>query len=197
MIAAWWAGLSLFMKIIWGVTIASTVTFLIQSIMTFIGADAGEAGDFDAGFDDPTDVGGLDSGMNLLTFRNLVNFSLGFGWTIVIFEDTIRSRAWLISLAILVGILLVVAVMYLFKFLSSMQQSGNVNIYQSAKGCTGNVYLTIPEHRSGEGKVQITISNAVREYQAMTEGEKLENGTPVKVVDVIDAQTLLVEKNNG
>ena len=197
MIAVWWAGLSLFMKIIWGVTIAATVTFIIQSIMTFVGADAGEAGDFDTAFDDPSSAGGLDTGMNLLTFRNLVNFALGFGWTIVIFEGTIASKALLITLAIVVGILLVVAVMYLFKFLSSMQQSGNVDVYHSAKGCTGNVYLTIPAHKEGEGKVQITISNSVREFQAMTAGERLENGTPVKVVDVIDAQTLLVEKNNG
>ncbi len=194
MIAIWWAGLSLSMKIIWGITLAATATFIVQSIMTFLGADAG---DFEAALDSSSDFSGLDTGMNLLTFRNLVNFSLGFGWTVVLFEEVIPSRTLLISLAILVGILLVVAVMYLFKFLSSMQQSGNVDVYRSAKGCTGTVYLTVPAHKSGEGKVQISISNAVREYAAVTEGEKLENGTPVKVVEVIDSLTLLVEKNNG
>ena len=197
MIATWWAGLSLFMQIIWGVTIAATLTFIIQSIMTFIGADAGDAGGFDAAFDDPGDLGGIDSGMNLYTFRNLVNFALGFGWTVIIFEGSIRSKALLISLAILIGILLVVAVMFLFKWLSSMQQSGNVDVYRSAKGCTGTVYLTIPAEKQGEGKVQITISNAIREFYAMTEGEKLENGTPIKVVDVINAQTLLVKKDDS
>ena len=45
MIASWWASLSLIMKILWGVTLAASLVFIIQSVLTFIGADMG--GDFD------------------------------------------------------------------------------------------------------------------------------------------------------
>jgi hypothetical protein len=46
--------------------------------------------------------------------------------------------------------------------------------------------------------VQITISGAVREYNAVTESETpLKTGTPVRVVDAINANTVLVEENNS
>ena len=87
--------------------------------------------------------------------------------------------------------------MYLFKWLAGMQQSGNINLQKSAAGCEGKVYLTIPALRGGAGKVQITINGAVREYDAVTESEEpLKTGASIRVVDVIDASTLLVEETN-
>ena len=64
MIASWWASLSLIMKILWGVTLAASLVFIIQSVLTFIGADMG--GDFDTDFDTGADFSADgDSGMNL------------------------------------------------------------------------------------------------------------------------------------
>ncbi|MBO4716223.1 MAG: hypothetical protein J5672_09045, partial [Verrucomicrobia bacterium] len=54
----WWTSLSLFMKILWVITLTASLIFIIQSVMTFIGADAGDGGidaDFDGG-DIPTDM---------------------------------------------------------------------------------------------------------------------------------------------
>ena len=85
--------------------------------------------------------------------------------------------------------------MYMFKWLSKMQQSGNINIFQSAAGCNGKVYLTIPAERKGTGKVQISINESIREYDALTDSEtELKTGTAIKVVEVIDSSTLLVEE---
>ena len=83
--------------------------------------------------------------------------------------------------------------MLLFKWLSGMQEAGNINVFKSAVGCEGKVYLTIPGERSGSGKVQITINGAVREYEAVTDGPKLATGAAVKVVEVISTDTMLVE----
>ena len=74
-----------------------------------------------------------------------------------------------------------------------MQQAGNINVFTSAVGCEGKVYLTIPGERAGAGKVQITINNSVREYDALTDGDTLKTGTRIHVTEVIDADTLLVE----
>ena len=202
MIAEWWTSLSVLLKILWGITLASSLVFIIETIMTFIGADAGDTGldGVDTDFDGPDNaMDGVDgtSGMNLYTFRNFVNFFLGFGWTSVLLYEQIASKALLFTLAFLVGVVLVAIVMYLFKWLSTMQQSGNINVWKSAVGCHGKVYLTIPGERAGVGKVQITINNAVREYDALTDGETLRTGAAVKVVEVIDASTLLVEEMNS
>ncbi len=199
MIASWWAELSLVMKILWGVTLAASFVFIIQSILTFVGADADS--DFDMDVDtslDGSDLSNIDGGANLYTFRNLVNFILGFGWSAILLQDSIPSAALRIVVSVVIGMALVVAVMYLFKWLAGMQQSGNINLQKSAAGCEGKVYLTVPAARSGEGKVQITIGGAVREYNAVTESETpLKTGTPIRVVDALNANTVLIEENNS
>ena len=207
MLTELWNTLTPFMKIIWCITLVASLIFIIQTIMTFIGADTGgdmdtDTGGLDASFDTDVDIADADAavgsgGVNLYTFRNFVNFFLGFGWTAVLLNDTIKSRGLLLLVAILVGVILVALVMWLFKWLYSMQQTGNINVYKSAVGCTGTVYLPIPAERGGEGKVQITINNAVREYNALTEGEALTTGTPIKVTEVINPGTLLVEPLNS
>lgn len=204
MIAEWWAALSPIMKVLWCVTLTASLIFLIQTIATFLGADAD--GDFDTGFDaDGLDAAGIDhpdidlgeGGMNLYTFRNLINFLLGFGWTAILLQPQVKSTALLVLLSVAVGVVLVFLVMLLFKWLAGMQQSGNINIYKSAVGCQGKVYLTIPGERAGEGKVQITIDNAVREYTALTDSGTLKTGTPIKVLEVINDSTVLVEELNS
>lgn len=199
MIAAWWAGLSLAMKILWGVTLSASLLFIIQSVMTFVGADAdGDLGvDVDVSADVDTDISNIEGGSNLYTFRNFVNFFLGFGWTAILLQDQVRSTAVLLVVAAFVGIGLVALVMYLFKWLAGMQQSGNINVWKAAVGCQGKCYLVIPAERSGVGKVQITINNAVREYNAVTDGDTIKTGTPVKVTEVVDANTLVVEELNS
>ena len=199
MIATWWAELSPVMKLLWGVTLTATLIFVIQTVMTFLGADA-DGTDFNMDVDtsmDGADLSNIDGGSNLYTFRNFVNFFLGFGWSAILLQKSVKSTGLLVVLAVLVGIALVVAVMYLFKWLSSMQQSGNINIFKEAVGCQGKCYLIIPGERAGEGKVQITIQGAVREYNAVTDGDTIKTGTPVKVVEVINANTLLVEELNS
>lgn len=187
----WWTSLDLFMKILWCIAIASSLIFIIETILTFIGADVEMDTDIDVadgGFEG-------DPSMNLYTFRNLVNFLLGMSWTAIILNNQIASKALLMLIAFAVGALLVAAVMYMFKWLSKMQQSGNINIFQSAAGCNGKVYLTIPAERKGTGKVQISINESIREYDALTDSEtELKTGTAIKVVEVIDSSTLLVEE---
>lgn len=196
MITTWWTSLTLAMKLLWGVTLAASLIFVIQSILTFIGADGGDGGietDVDTGFDSEAADAAVEGGTNLYTFRNFVNFFLGFGWSAILLQNSITSIPVLIFVSILIGVALVAIVMYLFKWLSGMQQSGNINLYKAAVGCTGTAYLPIPGERQGEGKVQIAINSSVREYNAVTDGETLKTGTPIRVVEVIGPGTVLVE----
>ena len=205
----WWNSLSVMMRVLWAITLSASLIFIIQSVMTFLGADGGS--DFDINSDvDVPDAGGLGylpddgsvpidgnavqgSGMGLLTFRNLVNFFLGFGWSAILLRESIPSTGLLMVISILVGVVLVFAVMMLFKWLSGMQQAGNIDVFKAAPGCEGKVYLRIPAQRGGTGKVQISINNSVREYEALTDGDALPTGSSIKVVEVISADTLLVE----
>ncbi len=213
----WWISLEPAMKVLWAVTLSASLVFVIQTVMTFLGA-AGD-GDFDINSDidadapgdisdASVDAGGHDAagghgathaggGMNLLTFRNFVNFLIGFGWTAILLEDSVPSVSLRLLIATVVGVVLVVLVMLLFKWLTGMQESGNINVYKSAIDCQGTVYLTIPGERAGEGKVQISINNSVREYAALTDGPTLKTGTRIRVVEVLSPSTLLVEELNS
>ena len=211
----WWNSLEPAMKVLWAVTLSASLVFIIQTVMTFLGA-AGDTdfdintdmdtagpsdiadGSVDVGADvDTGETGHLGTGMNLLTFRNFINFLIGFGWTAILLKDSIPATGLRMLIAILVGVVLVAVVMLLFKWLTDMQQSGNISVYKSAVGCEGTVYLTIPGARAGEGKVQITINNAVREYEAVTDGPTLKTGARIRVVEVVSADTLLVEEINS
>lgn len=211
----WWNSLEPAMKVLWAVTLSASLVFVIQTVMTFLGA-AGDT-DFDINTDmdtaGPSDIGDgsvdvgadvetgesghLGTGMNLLTFRNFINFLIGFGWTAILLKDSIPATGLRMLIAILVGIVLVVIVMLLFKWLTDMQQSGNINVFKSAVDCEGTVYLTIPGERAGEGKVQITINNSVREYAAVTDGPTLKTGQRIRVVEAVSSNTLLVEEINS
>ena len=211
----WWNSLEPAMKVLWAVTLSASLVFVIQTVMTFLGAagdtdfdintDMDTAGPSDMG-DGSVDVGAdvetgesghLGTGMNLLTFRNFINFLIGFGWTAILLKDSIPATGLRMLIAILVGIVLVAIVMLLFKWLTDMQQSGNINVFKSAVDCEGTVYLTIPGERAGEGKVQITINNAVREYAAVTDGPTLKTGQRIRVVEAVSSNTLLVEEINS
>lgn len=185
-------------KILWIITIVASLIFIIQSIMTFLGADTGadmdtDTGGLDFSGDVSTDAAEMGNGMGILTFRNLVNFLLGFGWTAILLRGSIKSDFLLYLIAVLVGFALVAAIFFMFRFLGKMQQAGNINIWKQAVGCEGTAYLPIPAARQGVGKVQININQSVREYDAVTDGDAIPTGTPIRVTEVASSSTLVVE----
>ena len=185
----WWTSLDLYLKIMWGIAIPFSVVFIIQTVMTFLGmGDHGEtSGDADVDAD-------AQVPFQFFTFRNLVNFFLGFAWTGISFYDTISNKVWLTLLCVLVGLALVTIVMALLYALSKATQSGNIDI-NNAVGCTAIVYYPIPAAGKGTGKIQLSIQQAVREYDAVSESDELiPTGNMVRVKRVIDAHTLFVEK---
>ena len=185
----WWGSLDPFMQTLWGIAIFSSAVFIIQSIMTFVGMDSET--NFDG--DMSADGAGESTPFQLFTFRNLINFMLGFSWTAIALRASTESTSLMLVGGVVVGVLLVCVVMYLFKWMSGMQQSGTIEP-EALVGCKGSVYLTIPAGRTGEGKVQITVRSAIREYNAMTDGDRLPNEAPIRVVAVLNGHTVLVEK---
>jgi hypothetical protein len=181
----WWNSLDLFLQIMWGIALVTSIIFVVQMIMTFAGMDA------DGNLEDGGSDG--DAPFQLFTFRNFINFFLGFSWTGIVFYPSIESTVWLTLLATFMGILLVALVMLLFYALSRMVQSGNIDI-RYATGLTAIVYIPIAARRARAGKVQVNIRQAIREYDAMTDGDEIATGRLVRIKEVIDGNVLLVEE---
>lgn len=94
------------LKLFWFIAIPTSVFFLIQTVMTFIGADASDGTSSD--FDSDMDQG--DSPFQLFSLRNLIHFLLGFSWTGISFYSIIKTPALLIGVALLIGILFVLVI---------------------------------------------------------------------------------------
>jgi hypothetical protein len=185
----WWASLDLYLKILWGIAIPISIVFIIQMIMTFLGM--GDHGDFSGDTDVDTD---MQMPFHFFTFRNFVNFFLGFAWTGISLYEAVNNKVWLTFLCVLIGLVLVSIVMALLYGLSKAIQSGNIDI-NNAIGKTATVYFPVPAAGKGMGKIQMSIQQAVREYDAISKmDEQLPTGTIVKVTEVIDSHTLVVEK---
>ncbi len=176
------------LKTFWFVAIPTSIIFIIQTILTFVGADAsdGIGTDFNGDFD------GTDAPFQLFSFRNLINFLLGLSWTGISFYTTIPNKSLLIVISLIVGILFVYM---FFLIISQVQKLAEDNSFKISNTLnkSAEVYLTIPERKSGKGKIMISINGSFHELDAMTENDMIKTGSVVKVVKIENDNILIVE----
>lgn len=184
----WFNGLDTFLKTYWIIAGVASLIFIIQTIMTFVGMDAADG--LDADFDGDMHVEGP---FQLFSIRNLVNFFLGFGWGGICFYNSFAAKIWVSIFAFLTGILFVILFFFIIKQFLKLGKDNTFQIKDTV-GNAADVYLAIPAEKSGKGKIQISIKGAFHEIDAMTLGDRIPTGEKAKVIDVIDNQTVLVNK---
>lgn len=175
------------LKTFWFVAIPVSVIFIIQTIMTFIGADASDG--VDADFDSNLD--GADAPFQLFSLRNLINFLLGFSWMGISFYTTVSNKPLLVLLSVAVGALFVFLFFVIIKQVQKLAEDNSFKLSNTLHK-TAEVYLTIPENRKGKGKIMISINGAFHELEAITEHGRIPSGALVKVVK-IETNILVVE----
>jgi len=177
-----------FLRILWYVAIPSSLIFLIQTIMTFIGADGADG--LESDFDGDLEHG--DSHFQIFSFRNLINFLLGFSWTGISFFNKIPN-ALLIVVSVAVGCLFIYMFFVIIRELQKLAED-NSFVYEETLNKSADVYLTIPGKKSGKGKIIISVRGSVRELDAMTDNEeKISTGSVVKVIRIENENILIVE----
>lgn len=177
------------LKAFWYIALPVSIFFLLQTITTFVGL-SGSSADVDID-SDGTDSGDLP--FELFTLRNLINFLLGFSWTGISLYERFENKTILIGISIVVGVLFVGLFFFILKQILKLSEDNSFKIEETLQK-TADVYLTIPENKSGKGKIQISIKGSVHELDAMTSGiEKIPSGAVVKIV-AIESGLLLVEK---
>lgn len=174
-------------KSLWYIAIPTSVIFLIQTILTFFGADASDG--IDADFDSNLD--GTDAPFQLFSFRNLINFLLGFSWTGISFYKFLTPLV-LVLLSLLVGILFVWIFFLVIQQLQKLSEDNSFKISNTLNK-TADVYLAIPEKKSGKGKIMISVKGSFHEIDAITENQKIETGSVVKVVKIESDHLVIVE----
>lgn len=187
----WWASMEILEKIYWAIALPFSAVFVIQMLMTLIGA--GGDGDIDATGDADFDVDAdAGIGFQFITLKNFIAFFTIFGWTGIACLDAGLSKGMTIFLSIVAGMLMMLLMATLFYLIGRLTESGTMKI-DSAIGKTATVYLRIPAERSGTGKVQVNVQG-LRTLDAMTANkEDIKSGSLVKIVSVEAGDILMVE----
>ena len=180
--------LDILLKTFWFVAIPTSLIFIIQTIMTFMGTDSSDGiqADFDG------DLNGADAPFQLFSLRNLINFLLGFSWTGISFYTTISNKPLLIVLSLVVGVIFVYLFFIIIRQVQKLAEDNSFKITNTLNK-TAEVYLTIPENKKGKGKIMISVNGSFHELEAMTEKDKIQSGAVVKVVRIENDNILLVE----
>lgn len=182
---AWWAALNTPLRWFYAIAISTSFLMVLQLIMMIVGFDGDD-------MDDGDSEGG-DGDVKLLSIRTVTAFFAGFGWTGVAALNSGSSLGVAMLLAIGVGSIFMGSVILLMRALYAMRHSGTLD-YRNAIGQVGSVYLRIPPAMSNPGQIEVTVQGRLRVVQAFTGSEtEIANQTRVRVVDVMDQNTLIVE----
>lgn len=188
MITEFFSGMPTLQQGFWYLAFFASLIFIFQTIMTFLGTDA--SADLDADFDG--DFHDVEAPFELFSFRNLINFLLGFGWTGVAFYGKFNDSL-LVIMAFVVGMIFVGLFFLIIKQIMKLQENNTFNL-NNALGKTAQVYIHIPANKTGSGKVQLSVNGSFHELEAMTdEAHKIKSGENVRIVKV-ESQILFVEK---
>ncbi len=184
----WFDALNTLQQALFLIAVFSTTIFVIQLLVTLSGIGGDE---FDV---EASDGSSFDFG-DVFSIRNGVSFLMGFSWGgLMAYDWGLSHEAMVVTVGFLVGSFFVMVNIALFLALSRLRHSGNLQI-ENAIGADGTVSLTIPENRSGVGKVMINIQGRLKELHAITDGEALAKNTSI-IVDDITGSHMLVSKLN-
>jgi membrane protein implicated in regulation of membrane protease activity len=177
--------------IYWAIALTASLIFIILSVLSFVGG-----ADVDAVVDVDAHLGDMEAPSHIISFRNVINFLLGFGWTGVAFYHQISSQILLALLAIVVGIIFVAIFTLIFRSFLKMQENNAFKI-EDTVGKIANVYIRIPASRASKGKIQISVNGSVHELDAITDHpQQIESGKTV-LVKSIEGTALIVEPQQG
>lgn len=139
-----------------------------------------------------------DAGDNLDTFRlftiqGIVGFFCMFSWASIAGISN-GMNSWIaVLIGLILGIILMIMVALIIKYSHRLAQDGTFDI-RDTLGANATVYLTVPEKKSGQGKVNVFVSERMVELNAITDSDKsIATGESVRIIDVIN-DVVVVEK---
>ena len=152
----------------------------------------------DAGLDADVDVDHADAGHDhqsglgkVLTFQAIVSFLAFFGVGGLAAIDARLHPGVTVAIALGTGLVAVTVLGYLLRALRRLNTDGTVQI-RRAVGTEGTVYLRIPAHEGGEGKIFLPIQGRTIEVIARTPGPELAPGEPIVISRIIDDRVVEV-----
>jgi hypothetical protein len=184
----YWTLLTPTMKTFVGLGAISSAVLTLQMILAMFG------GDMD-GLDADMDISDIGEGgaSGILSIRTIGAFFTGFGWSGAAMLQAGHGTGAATFVGVVVGSIFMAMIFYLMAYLHSLRQEGTIN-YANAVGKVGAVYLPVPPHRKGLGQIEVLVQGRLKIVQAITDNDKkIGNRVAVRVTELVDEQTILVE----
>lgn len=193
----WWDGMHVFQQVLFVIACATTLFMIVQVILLAIGS-----GDNDSSFDSDTSVDDVDTindsgagftmfGLRILSVRSIIAFFAVGSWLTYALFYIITW--WALIPGIAAGVAAAFAIALFMRFISKMQEDGTLAV-KNTIGKIGDVYLTIPAGRSGNGKINVYVQERYVELDAVTDSnEPIKTGAKVTVKETLNEGVVLVE----
>lgn len=147
------------MQIFWLIALVATGLFVIQFVLTVFFGDVDTDADVDVDADTGSDIS------SMVSFKGLVHFGIGFGWTMVLAGD---ASATSVAVGVIVGLVFVVVLWRLYILAYRLQCVRVREKPQSIVGREGRIY-----NNRGKGlyTIQIGMDGSLRELDVVSLSE--------------------------
>ena len=183
------------LQVYWILAAISSIIFIIQAIMTFIGFDADSDVDMSTAPDQIPESGDAAfdaAGFHLVSVKSVICFILGFGWTGVLCWNYIPNRVLLGLLAVVVGLIFMSLIAFLLFQMMKLNRDNTFRVEQTI-GLPADVYLRIPGNRKQTGKITVSLNGSTHELEALSDTD-IPTGAKVRIKEIVQGETVLVER---
>lgn len=177
----WFLSLTPSEKTYFIIAVIASIFLVVQIIMMLFSL----GGDFDVDnvFDGDVDT---DSGLSIFTVKSLTAFFALGGWCGFVSQTFMVDNIWApIIIAVVTGSAALLGVAFAMRAVAKMQCSGNI-VKGNLVGATATVYVSIPQNRSGRGKITLTAQGRYMEIDAVTDGDRIPVDSKVEITEYSD-----------
>lgn len=167
--------------------LVGTLFFVLRLLFALFGFDA------DTDVDGDFDGSASDASFSLFSLLSILAFLMGAGWMgLAARLEWGLARPWAFLLAMGFGTFMMLTASGLMFLLRRMTEEGQYDLATSV-GRTGRAYVNIPAKGKGQGQVEVVVSGRKKVLPAVSGGGKIASFTAVRIVEVRDDESLVVE----
>ncbi|MCI5081851.1 MAG: hypothetical protein MRY78_09170 [Saprospiraceae bacterium] len=177
----WWTNLSIADQMLGSLVVITTVLLIIFEVFIRLQPDELPTTEKKHVFDD------------WFTPRRILHFLTACSWGALIGFQISSNPVWYITISLLSGIFIVILPFTRFGNITRKHLK-KIDEKEQILESIGKVAVKVPPHRNGFGIVRVKAQKGPYELEAITAGDELQTGSPIRIVDVIDERIVLVER---
>lgn len=182
----WWRALDAAQQVFYGIGLVAAFFALVLAVLGFVGMEHHDGLDATAGDID-------HGGGGIFSIKPLTGFFLGFGWAGGLALESGLPLIAALACAALAGGVMMAIIIGMFRLIYAMRSNGTVQM-GGALGAIGTVYITLPAAKAPGGQVTLNFHGRQETLSALNLANRsIASGEKVKVVEVLDGSTVLVE----